>query len=233
MHRRRDRDPLLEVDGLQKHFPITAGLLQRQVGAVHAVDGIDFEVRAGETLGARRRVRLRQVDHGPADHPAAGADRPARSSSTARTSRTSARRAAPAAPRHPDDLPGPVLLAEPPAHGRHDHRRAVQAPGHRARGRHQEGGPGAAGARGPQPRALQPLPARVLRRPAPAHRHRPRARPAAQADRRRRAGLRAGRLHPGAGREPAGGPAGRARPHLRVHRARPVGGPPLLATASR
>ena len=42
---------LLEVSGLQKHFPITKGLLKRQVGAVRAVDGIDLEVRAGETLG--------------------------------------------------------------------------------------------------------------------------------------------------------------------------------------
>ncbi|WP_172632832.1 ABC transporter ATP-binding protein [Streptomyces sp. 6-11-2] len=42
---------LLKVTGLQKHFPIRKGLLQRQVGAVRAVDGIDFEVRSGETLG--------------------------------------------------------------------------------------------------------------------------------------------------------------------------------------
>src|SRR5690242_8712322 len=42
---------LLEVSGLQKHFPITKGLLKRQVGAVRAVDGIDLEVRSGETLG--------------------------------------------------------------------------------------------------------------------------------------------------------------------------------------
>ncbi|WP_344381513.1 dipeptide ABC transporter ATP-binding protein [Streptomyces thermolineatus] len=44
-------EPLLKVEGLVKHFPITKGLLRRQVGAVKAVDGIDFEVRAGETLG--------------------------------------------------------------------------------------------------------------------------------------------------------------------------------------
>ncbi|MCS0604131.1 dipeptide ABC transporter ATP-binding protein [Streptomyces sp. LP11] len=42
---------LLKVTGLQKHFPIKKGLLQRQSGAVRAVDGIDFEVRSGETLG--------------------------------------------------------------------------------------------------------------------------------------------------------------------------------------
>ncbi|MEU8935920.1 dipeptide ABC transporter ATP-binding protein [Streptomyces sp. NPDC048409] len=46
-----DRDVLLKVEGLQKHFPIKKGILQRQVGAVKAVDGIDFEVRKGETLG--------------------------------------------------------------------------------------------------------------------------------------------------------------------------------------
>ncbi len=44
-------EPLLRVSGLAKHFPIRKGLLQRQVGAVQAVDGIDFEVLPGETLG--------------------------------------------------------------------------------------------------------------------------------------------------------------------------------------
>jgi peptide/nickel transport system ATP-binding protein len=44
-------ETLLKVTGLQKHFPIKKGLLQRQVGAVRAVDGLDFEVKSGETLG--------------------------------------------------------------------------------------------------------------------------------------------------------------------------------------
>ncbi len=44
--------PLLEVRGLQVHFPITEGLLvERRVGAVRAVDGIDLEIAPGETLG--------------------------------------------------------------------------------------------------------------------------------------------------------------------------------------
>ncbi|WP_030866427.1 dipeptide ABC transporter ATP-binding protein [Streptomyces sp. NRRL S-37] len=46
-----EREVLLKVEGLQKHFPIRKGVLRRQVGAVKAVDGIDFEVRKGETLG--------------------------------------------------------------------------------------------------------------------------------------------------------------------------------------
>jgi oligopeptide/dipeptide ABC transporter ATP-binding protein len=43
--------PLLEVEGLVKHFPVKKGLLQRSVGWVHAVDGISFTIRHGETLG--------------------------------------------------------------------------------------------------------------------------------------------------------------------------------------
>jgi oligopeptide transport system ATP-binding protein len=40
--------PLLEVRGLQKHFPILGGILRRRVGTVYAVDGVDFDVRRGE-----------------------------------------------------------------------------------------------------------------------------------------------------------------------------------------
>ena len=43
--------PLLEVRGLVKEFPITAGLLQRRVAAVHAVSGVSFSVPAGQTFG--------------------------------------------------------------------------------------------------------------------------------------------------------------------------------------
>jgi oligopeptide/dipeptide ABC transporter ATP-binding protein len=43
---------LLEVTGLRKHFPVTRGaVVKRQVGAVKAVDGVDFTVRTGQTLG--------------------------------------------------------------------------------------------------------------------------------------------------------------------------------------
>ncbi len=42
---------ILRARNLVKHFPITQGLLHRTVGQVHAVDGIELDVVAGETLG--------------------------------------------------------------------------------------------------------------------------------------------------------------------------------------
>jgi oligopeptide/dipeptide ABC transporter ATP-binding protein len=47
-----DRQPLVRVSGVKKYFPITQGIIfQREVGRVHAVDGVDLEVQPGETLG--------------------------------------------------------------------------------------------------------------------------------------------------------------------------------------
>ena len=45
-----DPTALLSVDNLAVHFPIRAGVLQRQVGAVKAVDGVSFSLGRGETL---------------------------------------------------------------------------------------------------------------------------------------------------------------------------------------
>jgi len=43
--------PLLRVAGLRKLFPIRKGFLKRTVGHVRAVDGVDFHIDEGETLG--------------------------------------------------------------------------------------------------------------------------------------------------------------------------------------
>jgi len=44
-------EEILRVDNLYKHFPIRAGIFKRAVGRIHAVDGVDLSVKAGETLG--------------------------------------------------------------------------------------------------------------------------------------------------------------------------------------
>ncbi len=47
-----EKDVLVRVRGLKKHFPITSGIIfQRQVGAVKAVDDVGFDIYKGETLG--------------------------------------------------------------------------------------------------------------------------------------------------------------------------------------
>ncbi len=43
--------PLVQVRDLKMHFPIYSGILRRRTGAVKAVDGVSFDIRAGETLG--------------------------------------------------------------------------------------------------------------------------------------------------------------------------------------
>jgi oligopeptide/dipeptide ABC transporter ATP-binding protein len=44
-------EEILRLEGVVKHFPIRAGLLKRTVGAIHAVDGVDLSINAGETIG--------------------------------------------------------------------------------------------------------------------------------------------------------------------------------------
>ena len=43
--------PLLEVNALKKYFPIQRGFFKRVVGHVKAVDGVNFYVKEGETVG--------------------------------------------------------------------------------------------------------------------------------------------------------------------------------------
>ena len=49
--RQPGKEPLLVVKGLKKYFPFKQGIFSKQVGYVRAVDGVDFTVYRGETLG--------------------------------------------------------------------------------------------------------------------------------------------------------------------------------------
>ncbi len=49
---REQRTEVLRVDGLVKEFPLTKGaVFKKRIGTVHAVDGVDLDIREGETLG--------------------------------------------------------------------------------------------------------------------------------------------------------------------------------------
>src|SRR5690606_22157328 len=169
----------------------------------------------------RRRVRLGQVDDGAADRAAHRHHR--RLDRVRRQGGPIAHRegAARLPRRGAGGLPGPVLLAEPQAHGRADRHRAAglpAAPDPRRRPRLHRG---AHGARRPEPRPLGPVPRPVLGRSGAAHRHRTGARRLPEDDHRRRGGLGARRLGAGPGHQPAPPPAGRGGLQLSLHRPRP------------
>ena len=158
-------DELLVVEDLKKHFPVTRGIIfQKQVAAVKAVDGVSFTRQPRRDARRRRRVRLRQVDDGALHHAPARPDRRARSPSTAGTSRRS--RAAEMRPIRREMM----MIFQDPYASLNPRKRVgfivgealeVHKIGHRRRD--QAARAGAARGRRPQPGALQPLPARVLR----------------------------------------------------------------------
>ena len=78
-----DDEILLRVRGLKKYFPVKQGFLKRTTGQLQAVDGVDLDVRRGETVGL-----VGESGCGKSSSPP-----PARSSSTASTSSRSRRSA--------------------------------------------------------------------------------------------------------------------------------------------
>ena len=142
-------------------------------------------------------------------------------------------RAAAAAAPDADGLPGPVRVAQPAAHRGRIVGEPLRTHGLARRRATAGARPRAARDRRPAARRGDALPARVLRRPAAAHRHRARARGQPRLDRRRRARLGARRVDPGADPQPARGAAGGVRADLPVHRARPRRRPAHLRPRSR
>ena len=219
-------EPLLRVRGLRMYFPIHSGIFRRRVGEVKAVDDVSFDIAAGETLGLVGEFGLRQVDDGAGDPAALCPDRRRGAARRARHRPSRGRRAAGVPAADADDLPGPAGEPQPADDGGLDHRRAARRAREAVARRPAGAGARADGRGRAQPALRQPLPARVLGRPAPAHRHRPGAGAQPEVHRLRRAHRRARRLDPGAGRQPARGPPGALRAHLPLHQPRPVDGPP-------
>ena len=127
-------DPIIEVEDLTKRFPATSGVFSRGSGEVHAVEDVTLSVRRGETLGivgesgcgksTTARLMLKLLE------PTAGTIRFDGRDIT----KLSPRADAAAAARDADGLPGSVLVAQPAADGRPDHRAAVLDP--QDRGQH-------------------------------------------------------------------------------------------------
>ena len=209
----RDRggpaQPLLLVENLRKHFPVRGGLLNRKVATVQAVDDVSFAIRKGETLGivgesgcgksttARLLMRLIEPDAGATvfDGETVG--------SRTGISVNAMRRQMQMVFQDSYSSLNPRMtmvdsISYAPAHARHA--AATKPPSAREHLLDQVGLE--------PPHLRPPLPARTVRRPAPARQHRPRAGVGTAPGDPRRSRLRARQIDRGAGAEPARRPEG-------------------------
>ena len=127
------RDPLVEVEGLTKHFPVASGVFTAQHRRGARGRGRHAERPPRRDARHRRRVGLRQVDDRAADAQADRADRGHDPLRGPRHHEPQRARDAPGAARDADDLPGSVLVAQPAPDGGPDHRAAVLDPQDRGR----------------------------------------------------------------------------------------------------
>ena len=157
--------PLVRLRGLKKYFPITRGIIfQKHVGDVRAVDGVDLEIYRGETLGlvgetgcgksTLARVVMRLYDATAGSVEFEGEDITRAKGRDLRAHRRNMQMIFqdPFASLNPRKTVGSIIGDPYRLHG--------TVP----KGQDQGRGPAADGARRAEPRALQPLPPRVLRR---------------------------------------------------------------------
>ena len=230
-------EPLLVVDRLKKYFNVKAagaGFMSSETATVKAVNDVSLHVMAGETLGLVGESGCGKTTVGRAvlklDEPTGGTIRFGGADIThaGHSDMRGVRRKIQVIFQDPYSSLNPrmtvgqiigeplgVYKLVPNRKAEHDRVTELLEPG--------------------RPLFLhgRALSARALRRSAPARRHCACARARADLHRLRRAGVGARRLDPGADHQPAGRPAGPARPLLPLHRARPRGGAAHLRSRRR
>ena len=172
--RPRPSKALLEVKGLVKEFPVTAGILQRKIGSVKAVSDVSLPVDAGETLGlvgesGCGKTTLGKLIVGSRE----ARPRPRSTLAGANIAKLHGNELRQRAPRPADDVPGSVRLARPADAGRRDPARAAVIQDIGSRQEQDETVFDAARRGRPAAQRGRALPARVLRRPAAADRRSP------------------------------------------------------------